>query len=327
MYPVQENWIKEIKKIENKNQIWPHDLILGWKVKYSGFNKQRYKVINGTFQKTIWANTEGNNVKKFCGRRPLSREDAIRPAMRHSRSRRHRHSQLPVKIRAPTPNVNAGAECCSIKSSSAWFSHQIPAALIWSATLSGRARDSQTVKSQSLALGSKTAGRKSRNSWVKRWFLWTFHQCQNHLHRQWFDLTGGNVNNKRLQQNANAWQVHWSVMLYVLKEQLARLNRCGDLKQVVLCEIPCEEAWLKKTFFTFYKTGQLDAISLSDIVTDGQKSVDTLRLQSRRKRNQEAVGRRSSHVIGWSQKQPSTSFWNKYDTNPSVRLEKKHHKW
>lgn len=87
----------------------------------------------------VCANPEGKkHVDKFCGHRPLRWEDAIRPAMRHSRSRRQRHSQLPVKIRAPTPNVNAGAERCCIKSSlviCSVFSHQIPAALICFATL------------------------------------------------------------------------------------------------------------------------------------------------------------------------------------------------
>lgn len=49
----------------------------------------------------------GRDRSKFCGRQLLCLdEDAIRPAMRHPRSRRHRRSQLPVKIRALTRNVD-----------------------------------------------------------------------------------------------------------------------------------------------------------------------------------------------------------------------------
>lgn len=62
-------------------------------------------------------------------------------------------------------------------SSAAFFSHQIPAALIWSATLSGRACDAPhpgSEISKSDVGEQKHGGEKSRNSRLKRFFCGLF---------------------------------------------------------------------------------------------------------------------------------------------------------
>lgn len=253
--------------------------------------------------------------------------------MRHSRSRRQRHSQLPVKIRAPTPNVNAGAERCSIKSSlgicSVFPTRFLP---LWSDLRRSQALrlHTQRVKSQSLTLGSKNMGKRKVEIHDWKGDFVDFSSMPESFLPEFSVIC---IDNDLI------WQVEFWI---TIKDKAIAWQVCdafcvigitlvwGDLKLPVLCKMPSERAcWKKKKKFYLcgfhilqdWTVGCKFPFTTFSLMA---KSQWTLRVQRHRKcswRKIKPCNWTESEANWWSE--PSTSFWsrNKYDTDPNMRLE------